>query len=266
MSGKRARRERREAAAPPPIQRKGERRRASTRVLVIAAIVGLALAAAAVGGALAFGGKSHSSKATTPTVGSATAATALPFAADAAREFAGIPQHGLSLGSPKAPVTLVEYIDLQCPFCREFEATVMPTIVRRYVRTGKVRIEARPIAIIGPDSLPARNAAIAAAVQNRAFPFMQVVYFNQGTENTGWLNKDFVTKAAASVPGLVVKPVVDGMTSSTAAAQGRQFDGEANAAKIPGTPAIFVGRRGGRPHLVPSNQALSAIAAALSRQ
>lgn len=269
MSGKRARNERRQTAAPPPVQRKGQRRRASTRVLVIAALVGLLLAAAAVGVALAFGGHkhSHSSASTVPTVGSSTSASALPNATDAAREFAGIPQHGMSLGSASAPLTLTTYIDLQCPYCREFEAAVMPTIVQRYVRTGKVRVVARPIAFIGPDSLPARDAAIAAARQNRAFPFMQVVYFNQGTENTGWLNKDFIGKAAASVDGLDTRRVLSEMSDSTVKAQGRAFDSEANAANIPGTPALFLAKRGGRPQPVPTaSQALSAIAAALSRQ
>jgi protein-disulfide isomerase len=84
------------------------------------------------------------------------------------REFAGIPQNGLVLGSTKAPVTMVEYVDLQCPGCRAFETSVLPSIVPEFVRSGKLKIEARPIAFIGPDSIPARKAAIAASEQNRA--------------------------------------------------------------------------------------------------
>ena len=37
--------------------------------------------------------------------------------------FAGIPQEGNVLGDPDAPVTIEEYIDLQCPFCQRFSQT-----------------------------------------------------------------------------------------------------------------------------------------------
>src|ERR1044072_319162 len=50
----------------------------------------------------------------------------------------GIPQSGISLGSPKAPVTIVEFADLQCPFCAEYQRNVFPPILKRYVRTRKV--------------------------------------------------------------------------------------------------------------------------------
>src|SRR2546429_9688614 len=120
----------------------------------------------------------------------------------------------------------------------------MPTILKRFVRTGKLKIEARAIAIIGPDSSRGRDAAIAAAQQNRMFGFMQVTYFNQGTENTGWLNDDFVKEAAASVPGMNVPRLVSATGSSVGAARGKTFDAAASADHGPGTPARFVGRRG----------------------
>ena len=116
-----------------------------------------------------------------------------------------IPQNGSVLGSPTAPVTVVEYIDLQCPACQQFESQALPDLVSRYVRTGKVKIEARPIAFIGPDSIRGRAAALAAVAQNRMFNFAELLYFNQGPENTGWLDDDMVKAAASSIPGLDVR-------------------------------------------------------------
>src|SRR5256886_6682199 len=244
MSGKQARRRRQQVAAPPSVARKGERRRASPKVLLIAALAGLVLVGAVVGIALAVGGNSSSSAATIPTVGSLT--NALPDAAAVQREFAGIPQNGLVLGSAKAPLTMVEYIDLQCPGCRAFETSVAPSIVSEFVRTGKLKIEARPIAFIGPDSIPARKAMIAASQQNRAFNFAQITYANQGTENTGWLNQTFIEHAAASVPGMTVRQLLDNQHSSFVTEPTNKLVAPATADRVSQTPTLFIGKTGSK--------------------
>ncbi len=237
-------------AAPPPVARKGVRRGASPKVLVIAALTGLVIIGAVVGITLAVGGNGSSSAATIPTVGSLT--NALPNAPAVQREFAGIPQNGLVLGSPKAPLTMVEYIDLQCPGCRAYETSVQPSIVQEFVRTGKLKIEARPIAFIGPDSIPARQAMIGASEQNRAFNFAQLTYANQGTENTGWLNQDFIQRAAASVPGMDVRRVLDDQNSSTVKSAAERIDSQATADRVSGTPTLFLGKRGAKRHVLSS--------------
>src|SRR5439155_1071045 len=84
---------------------------------------------------------------------------------------------------------------------QNYETTAIPTLLRKYVRTGKVRIETKPWAFIGPDSFRGQQAMFAAAKQNRAYNFASVLYDNQGTENTGWLNDAMVAQIAASVPG-----------------------------------------------------------------
>src|SRR5689334_16398640 len=99
--------------------------------------------------------------------------------------FAGVPQSGTTLGNPKAPASLVVFADLQCPFCRQYDLNAVPTVVQRYVRTGKLRLELREIALIGPDSLKGAAWAQAAAQQNRLYQFADLFYRNQGTENSG---------------------------------------------------------------------------------
>ena len=237
-SGKVSKRRRREARVPPP---PGARRQASPKVLIGAALAVALIVLAIVLGFVFTGGSSSSN---TPARGSL--AGGLPGAADAQRLFRGIPQHGNVLGSPKAPVTVVEYVDLQCPFCQEFETKAMPTLLSRYVRPGKVKIEARPIAFIGPDSERGRAGALAAAEQNRLFNYMQLLYLNQGTENTGWLDDAMASAAAASIPGLDVHAWSSARGSSAVTDQENQFDNEGNADNVTETPTVLVGKTGGK--------------------
>jgi protein-disulfide isomerase len=243
-SGKKSKQARRVAATkPPPVVSKGgvRRRQANPRVLAIAVGV-LVLAGIGIGLAIALSGGGSKLSSTVPTIGNA--ATGLPGSTDIAAQLKGVDEHGMTLGSPTAPVTLVEYIDLQCPICREFETTVMPDLIAKYVKTGKVKVEARVLKFIGPDSERGRNAMLAAAEQNKAFNFSQVLYANQGTENTGWLSDDMIAQIAASVPGMKVPELLSARDSSTVKSQGAKFDQQGKADKVPGTPTLYVGPSG----------------------
>lgn len=244
-SGKASKRRRKAGRVPPPpVGRQGRRRQASPRVLLaFAAVVALAVLAVVLG--LVFAG---GTKTTVAKRGSLT--NALPGAADVHGLLAGIPQHGNVLGSSSARATMVEYVDLQCPYCQEFETQAMPELIRSYVRSGKLRVEARPIAFIGPDSERGRAAALAAGQQDRMFDFMQILYLNQRTENTGWLDEGMVEHAAASIPGLDVPRLLDVRNSASVKAQEKQLDAAAAADEVHQTPTILVGKTGGALHEV----------------
>jgi protein-disulfide isomerase len=249
-SGKKSReRKRAAAAAPPPVRSKGapRSRQASPRVLAIGGGVVALVVAAVVLAIVLSGGKSS-----TPTIVQTTgsAASGLPGAREAETMYKGIPQTGLKLGSPKAPVQMVIYIDLQCPICQNYETTVMPTIVSQYIRTGKVRLEVKPWAFIGPDSTRGQKAMFAAAEQNKAFEFAQVLYDNQGTENTGWLTDDMLLSIAGSVTGMNVPELMAARNSSTIAQEIKDVEASAKANKVSGTPTVFVGKTGAKPSAV----------------
>ncbi|HEY7256708.1 MAG TPA: thioredoxin domain-containing protein [Solirubrobacterales bacterium] len=119
-------------------------------------------------------------------------------------DLANIPQHRLTLGLSTAKVKLVEFGDLQCPICREFAVNVLPELIENKVRTGEARLEFRNYPILGPESVTAAPAAIAAGEQNRGWDFIELFYKNQGTENTGYVSEEFLTSIAkgAKVPDI----------------------------------------------------------------
>ena len=231
MSGKQAKRRRaaeRQVQAPKVRGPQPRKRQASPRTLLISAAV-IIVAAAAIGIGVAVAGSGSSS------LKDVSAVRAL---------LKGIPQHGNVLGSPTAPVTLVEYVDMQCPYCDAFEKEVFPGLVRSYIRPGNVRMAIRPLAFIGPDSIRGRNAVVAAGRQNKFFNFMQLLYENQGTENTGWLNDAMVRRLAAAAGLNVAKHDADRKSASVIKAA-KAFDGLAKADRVHSTPTVFVGRTGG---------------------
>ena len=100
--------------------------------------------------------------------------------AQASALFAGIPERDGVLGDPNAPLTVTEYVDLQCPVCAAASRETLPALVRDYVRTGKVKLEARTLHFIGPDSERAARVAAGAEQQGRLWPFLEAFYAAQG--------------------------------------------------------------------------------------
>jgi protein-disulfide isomerase len=108
----------------------------------------------------------------------------------------GIPQKGNVLGNAKAPVTMQEFADLQCPICQAYTANSLPTLIKDYVRTGKVKMVFHNLPILGPDSQRAAQVAAGAAQQDKLWNFTELFYENQGTENTGYVTPAFLAKIA----------------------------------------------------------------------
>jgi protein-disulfide isomerase len=161
--------------------------------------------------------------------------------------FRGIPQSGRMLGRSDAPVTMVEFADLQCPFCAQYADNALPTIVNRYVRTGKVRLELRLIAIIGPDSEKARKMAAAAELQNHLWSFSELFYRNQGEENSGYVTDPFLRLVAGGVPGLDVQRAFSDRNGAAVRSLLAQNDAAASARGVNSTPTFFAGRSGQSP-------------------
>jgi len=265
-SGKRAKQQRRDAATavrtPPPVRSKGaggaRPRQASPRALGIAGGVVLVLVIAVVLGIVLTRGSSNASGGgfninDYPQTGSATGPTALPNAPQANAQFNGIPQQGLVLGKPNAPVEMDMFIDVQCPICQNYEESYMPTIIQNNIRNGKVQLHLLPWAFIGgkgSQSFSGRLGLIAASFQNKGFEYGKVLYDNQGTEDTGWLTNSKMAEIASSVNGLDMKRWWTDTNGSEAKSIASEVDTQATKRKVGGTPTVFVGCAGRKLHNV----------------
>jgi protein-disulfide isomerase len=199
-------------------------------LVAAAVIVGIAIAASSGGGS--------STK-------TASSGGAVAGASESRAMLAGIPQNGLTLGNPKAPVTLVEFADPQCPFCKQYSLNEMPKVVRDYVRTGKVKMELRLLKFIGPDSVKAAQAIQAAAAQDKLWNAADLTYFNQGEENTGYVNDAFLRKVLGAVPGLDVDRALSQSGSPQVARALSDADAMATRYGVDSTPSFLVGPTGG---------------------
>jgi protein-disulfide isomerase len=112
------------------------------------------------------------------------------------RALAGIPQNGMLLGDPKAPVTLVEFGDLKCPVCAAFSKEIIPAVIDSKVRDSAARIEFGNYTIIDDQSGPAGAAALAAGEQGRGWNFLEIFYRNQGVETAPYADDVFLTAVA----------------------------------------------------------------------
>jgi len=91
-----------------------------------------------------------------------------------------------ALGSPDAPVTMVEFGDYQCMNCNRYFRNTEHMILQNYVETGKLKIIFVDFAFIGPDSFPAAQAAHCANDQGKYWEYHDETYSNWDGENTGW--------------------------------------------------------------------------------
>ena len=164
--------------------------------------------------------------------------------------FRGIPQSGATLGNPKAPATMVEFVDLQCPFCGDYTRSTLPSIIRRYVRPGKLKLEMRPVSILGEDSTTAAAAAAAAGQSNKLWQFTDLFYLNQGQERSGYVTDDFLRSIAR---GARVDPdaVIAASKTPTSVPLLRQAASEAQNARHQPDPDVPAGTHGRPAELAP---------------
>jgi len=159
----------------------------------------------------------------------------------------GIPQNGKVLGNPKAPVTLQYFGDLECPICKEFTLGALPSILRQWVRSGKLKIEYRALetATREPEVFKTQQvAALAAGKQNKMWDFLELFYHEQGEEDSGYVTESYLQALARQVPGLNLPQWTSDRNDPALATEVTGDTEAANNAGFTGTPSFEIGKTG----------------------
>lgn len=182
------------------------------------------------------------------------------------QQLAGLTQSGNTLGDPDAPVTLVEFGDLQCPVCKQYADEILPDVITGPVKNGTANFEFENWAILGPDSSLAAKAALAAGQQDLMWSFIEAFYANQGLENSGYVNDEFLTDIAekAGIPDLD-KWNEDREDPAAEEALAR-IDGDATDNGFSGTPSFAFREADGSLTPIADSQTSEALIKAINQQ
>jgi protein-disulfide isomerase len=227
------RRELEEAAATQASQRKRLIQLGGAAVALVVAIAVIVIAT----------GSGGSKTAPAPKSPAANAAQA-----EVIKLLQGIPQSANVLGNPNAPVKLVYYGDLECPFCKQFTLTALPSIVAKDVRTGKAKIEYRSMQTATRERETFQTqqaAAMAAGKQNRAWYYIELFYHEQGEEDSGYVTESYLQGLAAQIPGLNLSQWSEDRNDPAFANQVISDAQSANQNGFTGTPSFLVEKVGG---------------------
>lgn len=144
------------------------------------------------------------------------------------------------LGQSNAPVTVIEFSDFQCPFCRRFVEETLQEIKRNYVDTGKIRWVYRdyPLSQIHPYAEKAAEAADCAGEQGRFWEYHDLLFKNQAVWSAGGATVEF--RKYASSLGLEEGRFNSCLDSGKYADEVSKDLADGLKAGVEGTPTFFV--------------------------
>ncbi len=141
------------------------------------------------------------------------------------------------LGEADAPLTLVEFTDYQCPFCRRHALQTQPQLVKDYVETGKLKYVIRefPLQRIHPQAVKASEAALCVNAQGKYWEFHDTLFQHQKQLQPEDL------KAHAEALNLDMAAFEQCLDSAKTADQVRRDLQAGMDAGVRGTPSFFLG-------------------------
>jgi protein-disulfide isomerase len=165
------------------------------------------------------------------------AACTTPGPPPATEPAAPVTQDFRSLGRADAPVTLIEFTDLQCPYCARFALQTFPRLKSEYINTGKLRYASRDLPLsFHAYALPAAVAARCAGEQGHYWIYRESLFARQATLDSEPYD------ALAGELGLDLKRFQACRNDPAQAAAVRQDVALARSHGIESTPSFVIGR------------------------
>ncbi|MBT8059780.1 MAG: thioredoxin domain-containing protein [Xanthomonadales bacterium] len=140
-------------------------------------------------------------------------------------------------GEQDAPVTLIEYSDYHCPYCKRHATRVMPALLKNYVDSGKVRFVMReyPIPRLHPRAEAASRVALCAGEQGKYWEMHDALFEDQKTTT------DEHFDSLADGLGLDKAAFSECLGSERITARIKANTSEAQSLGVTGTPSFVVG-------------------------
>ena len=168
-------------------------------------------------------------------------------AQEVSRLLAGIPQHGTTLGSPKAPLTLWVYADLECRDVKRFARWGLSSIINTWVRNGTLKLAYRPLETDTQNQDIFANqemAALAAGGQDKMWNFALTFIHEQLEHYSNYATDKFLNDIAAQVDRLNTSRWRQERDDPQLFASVAHSDRHARAMGLSVTPVFLIGRTG----------------------
>jgi len=185
-----------------------------------------------------------------------------------------IAAHNPVIGDANAPVTLAYWFDYQCPFCKAVDTggipeipiePAMPTLVRDYVETGKLKIVFKDYAFLGEDSETAAlyKHAVWELYPAKFYEWHEAMFKAQDEEHGGFGNETSILALIRTIPGLDANALKAKVAEKREQYLALMAEDQAEGASfgISGTPGFITGKT-----LIPGADDLSAFKAAIDAQ
>ena len=143
------------------------------------------------------------------------------------------------LGNMNAPLTMIEFGDYQCTYCKKFFHETEGSIIENYVETGKVKIIFKDFIVVGSDSTNAANAAHCANDQKMFWMYHSILYNNWDGEDTGWASVERLHEFANNL-GLDMNEFSECMSESKWEELVNSSQADGRIIGVTATPTFFI--------------------------